>query len=180
MSRDLLSGGPWKLIEGYRYPYRINRGAVVQRQLPSGEWRPLKPHFISKKRDNMGCAMLSMAVYPKGMKKVSVTTLMEGRWLPKRKPGQIFRHKNGSRLDCSAWNMELTTQSELARRLNGPGRRPVEKIDRDGNVLEVYRSVSEAARANFVCNACVHRRCSGKIADPFALTGFSFRYSADK
>ena len=160
----------WKPITGYRYPYRISELAEVERKSKTGKWIRLKAYREERRYG------INMAIFPKGHRFVSLSSLMEGRWVPKRKTGETYRHKNGLRHDYSAENLEICTQKEMAKRQNGPGRRAVFKIDQDGNVLEVYRSVSEAARENHMDRGTVHRRCSGKIKRPFDLTGFSFQY----
>ena len=160
----------WKIIEAYQYPYRISEEGEVQRQLPNGAWRTMNPEV------NRRYAMITVVIRTGVYRKISVTSLMEGRWVPRRKPGEVFRHRNGAAADCSARNLELTTQAGLARRLKGPGRRPVAKIDRAGEIVELYRSIRAAAEANHVDRKCVTNRCMGKIREPFALTGYSFRY----
>ena len=36
--------GEWVAIEGYRWPYRINRKGCVQKQMEDGSWYTLKPY----------------------------------------------------------------------------------------------------------------------------------------
>lgn len=58
--------------------------------------------------------------------------------------------------------------------------RIVEKIDSDGNVLATYRSVDEAAEANYVTRTVVTCRCLNKLkTDPFRLSDFTFRYKEE-
>lgn len=54
------------------------------------------------------------------------------------------------------------------------------KIDQDGNELEVYRSIAEAARDNHVDRGVVTARCLGDVQNPFDLLGVSFRYESNK
>ena len=51
----------------------------------------------------------------------------------------------------------------------------VAKIDTDGNVLEIYSCMKEAAEQNFVSEKFVWSRCHKTIQKEFSL-GFSFRY----
>ena len=166
----------WKPIEGYRYPYRINEEGTVQRRLPNGEWKTLK-HVIHRSHSGTSYAVISMAVWPHGHRAVTLAALMEGRFLPVRKPGERYWHKSGSALDWSAKNIEVVTQAEFARRQRGPGRVPVVKVDRAGNVVEFYRSVQEAAKRNYMDSASVTNRCRGRIKDPFAAMGCTFQYA---
>lgn len=167
----------WKFIEGYRFLYRINEYAEVQKREKDGSWRSVAQIANTGGNKHGVWATVNLAKYPSGYKRVGVVQLMEGRFVPKRKPGQVYIRKNGQSMDCSARNLLLVSAAEATRRRGGPGRRPVEKIDRDGNVLEVYRSGKEAADANFFHLSTVHKRCKGEVKDPFANTGFTFRYS---
>ena len=53
---------------------------------------------------------------------------------------------------------------------------PVEKVDRDGNVIERYDSIKEAADKNYLSRICVMYRCQNKIKKPFTVNGCTFRY----
>lgn len=166
----------WKALTGFRYPYRISEDAELERQWPDGGWRRLNPYF-SVGSDGSRGLYVNMAVFPSGHKRMAITRLMAlAGWIPPKKPGQIYWHKNRCAQDCSARNLELISASEKGKRQNGPGRRAVVKIDRDGNELEVYRSVTEAAKANHVDRGVVTARCLGEVQNPFDLLGVSFRY----
>ena len=56
--------------------------------------------------------------------------------------------------------------------------KPVEKIDMIGKVVATYPSITVAAKANHMSESAVKNRCKNLILDPFARTGFSFRYGA--
>ena len=52
---------------------------------------------------------------------------------------------------------------------------PVEKVDAEGNVLEVYRTMKEAGEANYMTAASVSWYCRG--LNKKTSGGVSFRYS---
>lgn len=61
-----------------------------------------------------------------------------------------------------------------------PTDRLVEKIDRDGRILDIYHSIADAAKSNYIDNKFVWDRCHNKpVSDPFRYLGFSFRFSGD-
>ena len=167
----------WALIEGYRFPYRINDLGEVQRQMPDGSWRPVKA-WVS--RGGGGSAgrylFVKLAVNPAGHRRIPVVRLMEGRWIRPKRPGELVSYRNGFVQDCSKYNLYYTSREAINMKVGGALRRSVEKIDPSGNVLELYRSVEEAAEKNFLSKGCVTRRCLGRVKNPFRLTGFSFRY----
>lgn len=90
--------------------------------------------------------------------------------------GKSIVHKNGAKLDNSIWNLKMASRSDTSRLSGSPKRRPVEMIDREGNVIELYRSQAAAAKANYISKNSVSIRCLNRLKDPFRLTGYTFRY----
>lgn len=72
---------------------------------------------------------------------------------------------------------ELKPYLLLGKKTGGRGtRKSVEMLDADGNVVELYASTRDAARANHLSHEAVRQRCLGMVKKPFALTGYTFRY----
>lgn len=167
----------WKQIDGYRFLYRISDLGEVQRQMSEGGWKPVKPWLTKGGGGSAGMYLcVKLAINPEGHKRVPVVRLMEGRFIRPRKAGEIISHRNGMAGDCSRWNLYHTCHQEINRKIGGGLRRSVEKIDADGNVLELYRSVQEAADKNYVSKGCVTRRCMGKVKNPYDLAWYTFQY----
>ena len=58
-------------------------------------------------------------------------------------------------------------------------RRPIEKLDKDGNVLERYPSVWAAAKANYVSTNQIRYYCNGK--NKYLFEGcYTFRYAEEQ
>ena len=55
-------------------------------------------------------------------------------------------------------------------------KRPVEMIDRDGNVIKTYESVRAAGRDNNMSEPNVVCRCTGRVKHPFQTREYTFRY----
>lgn len=55
--------------------------------------------------------------------------------------------------------------------------REVEKIDRQGQVVARYRSMKEAADANFMCQPSVADRCYGRIQKCWDADGCTYRFA---
>ena len=53
------------------------------------------------------------------------------------------------------------------------------KIDRDGNVLEIYKSLSEAAKKNPMSKTSIENRTRRKLKNEFAVCDFTFRLADD-
>lgn len=77
--------------------------------------------------------------------------------------------------------MSKTRQQRRVRRIvKRSARRPVAKVDSSGNVITVYASAREAARANFMSYQAVLDRCNGKVQKPYALDGFTYQFHVEK
>lgn len=168
----------WKPIDGYFWPYRIDEDANVEWLNPkNGKWVRLNPFLI---RPNKGLAYGRLCVRLKlsngKFKNVYVKSLMVDAFFGGKRDGVVYGFKNGSVMDCSVYNLYPTTQDKIGAKSGGGLRNSVEKIDKKGNVLELYASVTEAAEKNFMSRRAVSDRCKNHIQNPFALTGFSFRY----
>lgn len=159
----------WVSIEGYRWPYRVDEAGTVEK-FYKGKWSKLTP-FIHGRR-----AVVKMRTTDNRKVDVPLVWLVADAFMGGRKPGLAIVHKNGAKLDCSVGNLKFVSHKTCGLLSCGNRRKAVEKIDRDGNVLALYRSATEAARANYMVKNAVGQRCRNELADPFALTGFSFRY----
>lgn len=56
----------------------------------------------------------------------------------------------------------------------------VVKIDQNGNVLETYKSLSEAAKKNPMSKTSIENRTRRKIKNEFEICNFTFRLADDK
>lgn len=167
----------WRDIEGYRFHYQINQDGEVRRVLPDGTFQTLKPWMMRGGGGSSSVQLfVKIAVIPEGHKSIPVVRLMEGRFIRRRRPGEVISYRNGIHSDCSAKNLYHTTYSILNRKLRNHNDRSVEKIGPNGEILDLYVSVAEAAKKNFVSKSCVIDRCMNRRKNPFKSFGFSFRY----
>ncbi len=158
----------WKLIEGYKYPYRISDEGMVE--VYKGKWLPVKPR-ISWNR-----AHVRLRTKDGKQTKVPVVRLMAEKFMGGIKPGHCVRHKDRARLGNALHNLEQVPLNKCGELGNQASRKPIIKIDRDGNEVEIYKSVQEAADANYISPMAVTRRCKGQIKYPFDLIGYSFKF----
>lgn len=152
----------WKMIDGYRNPYRINDDGEVQRMTPKGEWVEIKA-ILSHER-----AHVTLRTKDGGHRKVPVVRLMDDAFLGGRakREGLFITHKNGAKMDCALANLELVTPGENGKRHGGiSNRRAVVRYDTNGRT-KLYRSVADAAKENGLSRPGIWRRMSGEVLDP--------------
>lgn len=161
----------WKLIEGdWRWPYRVSDEGEVQKQLPSGKWQTLKPYQYS------GQWRIHMWLADGTWKRVQVSKLVADAFMGGTPPGMMRVHRNGMKNDNAVENIVFMTPAQSAKRHRPGNSRPVLKVDRNGEVVAIYRSTMEAARKNHISQAAIGKRCLGLIEDPYRLDGFNYVY----
>lgn len=108
--------------------------------------------------------------------------IVAAAWLGPTPAGMVPYHLNGNvtdnRADNRADNIGFTDRQTLGRRTGAmaDARAIVFMVDRDGKVVEIYRSAREAARANFMSYQTVLDRCHNKVKNPYALNGYTFQF----
>jgi len=162
----------WKMIEGYRWPYRIDEEANIQKQLENGTWIDLHPYICGARNR----AVVKMRTADNRKVEVPVVWLMADAFMGGRRPGYAIIHKNRAKLDCALENLRFIPLREAGRISCGSRRKPVEKVDRTGRVVAVYASAREAAEKNFISHNSISARCLGRVKAPFNLDGFNYRY----
>lgn len=158
----------WVNIEGYKFPYRVSDEGVAQK-LHKGEWISLRP------RIHGGHADVTLRKRDGGRTTVSLARLVADAFMKDYKPGMCLIHKNGSKLDCSVYNLKLGTFSDCGKIGGKATGKAVLKLDKDWNVVEIYRSAAEAAKKNFFDKSAISQQCRGKRVKA-ATDGYYYRY----
>ena len=161
----------WKEIYGYKYPYKISDMADIIKFDPLVE----KWVRISTFR-NWNRLYVTLAGLDGKRHSVAVSNLMANAFMGGKKPGECITYKNGSRMDCCLYNLKKMSKIDACKKSRYAKRRSVCKVDQDGNVVEVYSSLVEAAEKNFISYGAIQNRLYGKIKDPYRLDGFNYVY----
>ena len=91
--------------------------------------------------------------------------------------GCVPYHKNGMQTDNNINNIEYISKKDLGKKTGAAAkRRPVAKIDSNGEIVQVYSSAREAARKNFMSYQTVIDRCNGKCKGAFAPDGYAYAW----
>ena len=171
----------WRNIPGYDGAYQINFEGEVR------TWRGRRKK-ISKKPHPMtaylrGHGKKTRRRYVKltdangNATEVSVMKIMVEVWLNGGNPGLVPFHKNGDLADNYVDNIGFATKEQLGKMTGAKAtRRPVVKIDPDGEIVSIYSSAREAGRENYISYQAVIDRCHGKVKKPYALDGHTYLY----
>ena len=167
----------WKRIDGYFWQYRINEHAEIDRLTDSGKWKRVKPISTFYHNPNYPRFIVRMKGIDGKFKNVLVKKLVRDAFFPDLPGHMRLGHRNGMVTDCSVENLYPLTRKQCGEKGGGGNRRAVEKIDRDGNVVEVYSSTVEAAKKNYISRKSIWTRCTKRLENPYSLDGYTYRYA---
>lgn len=162
----------WRNIPGYDGRYQVSTEGNVRKVYADGHIRMIKPRTFGKN------PLIGVRLEDSNGKQRHLSLL---RLVVETFVGplgdNVAVHKNGLHSDCSLRNATVMTKNEFAVYRNKRTlRRPVAKIDRDGNVVDAFPSASDAARNDFVNIHAVTDRCNGLLQNEFKFTGYSYRW----
>lgn len=162
----------WKDIDGYKYQYKISDMAEIIKFDPIlQKWAKVNPFLSSWKR-----LYVSLQGEDGKRHSVCVANLMADAFMGGKNLGECITYKNGSRMDCCLYNLQKMSRGDACKKSRYAKRRSVCKVDKDGNVVEVYSSLREASEKNFISYGAIQNRLYGKIKDPYRIDGFNYVY----
>lgn len=171
---EIVGRDIWTPIPGFNGVYEINYCGDVRRTCGKGK-RTITP--IIKK----GVWVVRLVADGK-RKEHRVHCLMGQTFLPKP-PGKEFVlwHKNGIKTDNVPGNLIWIRRQELGKMTGGSSRRrPVVKLDQQGEVVKAYPSARAAAKDNFMSYQTVIDRCNGICKSEFAPDGYKYDWDEEE
>ena len=168
--------GWWRDICGYGGKYQVSRHGEVRRVNSTGLVHDMTAYTKSG-RQFRGRLFVKLTKGGKSEEK-PLLQIVAAAWLGQTPAGKVPYHMNGIVTDNRADNIGFITRSELGKRTGAmaDARAIVFMVDRDGEVVEIYRSAREAAKANFMSYQSVLDRCHNRIKNPYALNGYTFQF----
>ena len=175
--KDLLSE-EWREIPGFDGRYEINK---------EGEVRSWAVRGSNEKGKRADTPKMLATYYNRGRHKAlrvwlcdgsgkevkkDVKILMRDVWMQGAIPGKIVSFKDKDAENCRLNNLYYTTQGKVNKIRHQGHRKPVVKCNKYGEIVEVYPSVEQAAKKNFISRKGLRNR----IASRNLYDGFRFRY----
>lgn len=171
----------WRDIPGYNGMYQVSwEGEVRSWRKPcAGDVRREEPILLTQyirggtyQNGNHCGKRYTVHLQKDGKRKEhTVMGLVIDVWMGGRPNGLVAYHKNGDIGDNSVHNIAFAPKRRVGK-INGAktSRKPVLKIDLAGEVLEVYPSLTVAAKAHYMDIKSVTNRCNGKVKYPGEFT----------
>jgi hypothetical protein len=142
--------GIWKPIPGSK-KYEVDSLGNVRRITKDG-YKAIKP-FV-----NQGYYSVSVDINCK-LQKAKVHTLMAKAFGIIAGQGEVIYFKNRITTDCFLSNLEVINKRKLGEKVGGFGKKKaVAKIDKHGEVVEIYSSSRECAKKNFFSESTISKR----------------------
>jgi hypothetical protein len=144
-----------------------------------GDWTKLK---LTPNKDRKGYVTVTLCDNGK-RKHCGVHRLVATAFIPNPDNLPEINHKNGDKTDNSVGNLEWVTSLQNSQHAHANGYRdhvyvnmqkPVEQLDKHGNVVASYPSINHAAKAFNTRGHVIGRVCRGKRKQAL---GFRWRFT---
>ena len=172
----------WKDIPGFEGAYQASTEGRIRKMWPkTGTVTVLRQYSKSESKKTANRKALRVRLCRMDGKRIERTVLkLVAETFLGIPPGKVPVHKNGVHDDNHVSNISFMSELELGLKYGGlSSRKPVAKIDENGDVVEFYRSARAAAKENFLSYQTVIDRCNRKVKKEFALDGYSYRWDDD-
>lgn len=169
----------WRDVPGYDGLYQVSQDGDVRswrgwRGRRTKEPQTLKP-FTRKGRS--GRKTFVNMTTPDGRRHhVAIVAIVADTWMGGTPPGHDRVHINGMCSDNRVANIKFVPHAEAARAGAGANRRPVVKLNRDGEAVAFYSSIKAAAEANYISPKAIRERCNNITQDPYSLDGHNYQF----
>lgn len=174
-----MTAETWVDVPGYEGTHQANYNGNIRRiYSKSGKKKILTPYHKKMK----GSQRLVVKMTANGhSKEVVVMSIIARTFLGICPAGYMPIHKNGLQEDNCAGNIMYISREEAGKLTGAASRRkPVAKIDCNGEVIAFYKSAREAARYNFMSYQTIIDRCNGKVKGIYAPDGYVYVWDEDK
>ena len=173
----MMDGYPecWRDVPGYDGKYQASTHGRVRRVDGRGRYLLLKP-YTRKSGKNKRPQKIWLNAPDGRRKERAVLSIVAATWCPPPS-GWVVVHRDGLFADNSVMNIRYVKRERLPVIYAKPiYRRAVCKIDDAGDVVEVYESASQAARANYINMSTLCKHCNGEVQKPRVTDGVRFRW----
>lgn len=166
---DLYAFEEWRDIPDVKFHYQASNMGRICRVCPSGK----RVYLTDYKHGNN--RIVEMFKADGRRVKQPRITIIGDVWLG-RKEGYVYATKNGVQTDVRVDNIMYAKRSDIAKRCNRAKQMAVLKINRKGEVVEIYSSLTECAKHTGMCKSAIAKRCRGMYESILAQDGYAYCY----
>lgn len=177
-----LDPAEWRDIPGYGGMYQANIEGNIRRVWPDGKTRILKPCARSQGKEKSSTMWVVNVYCSDGKRHLRTVGRMVAETFLGTPPTDSFVcHKNGMTSDNAVYNLIYIEKREFWCKIGKMSHhtRQVIKIDRAGEIVEVYKSAKIAAEENYISYCNMLWRCSGGPKLGPVGDGFDYAYEGD-
>ena len=171
--RCVMGPEVWRDVPGYEGKYQVSSEGRVRRLLEDGRIQMKTPYAIAKGSHSA----FRIGLWDGGkVKWFYVLRLVAMAFLPaKTLEGKYVVHRNGLHSDNSLYNIRVMSPDRCGTRHGGNLRKAVCMVNKDGDVLEIFPSVSAASIATRHRRETIANRCNQPGFKPLK-DGISFTW----
>lgn len=164
----------WKDVPGFNGKYQLNTEGKFRRIYKNSPPRLIKP--VHKKLHRREVIVIRMNLNGKRYDKGLLGTMAK-TFLGECPEGFVPYHVNGCKEENHINNIAYISKEELGKKTGAASRRkPVVKINSDGDFVEFYTSARECGRKNYMSYQTIIDRCNGKCKSAFAPDGYAYAW----
>ena len=165
--------GVYRPVPGYQGLYEIDTFGNIIRN-----FKTKSVALVPSKKNGL---MVVRLMTPAGNRKEErIHKLVQLTFLGPAPPGKVLYHKNGDKLDNCVNNLGFIDRQTLGKMTGHRSRqKAVLQIDRDGNIVKIYRSARAAGLENYMSYQTIMDRCNGRTKGEYAPDGYKYIWDDD-
>lgn len=164
----------WYNIPGYDGMYQVNTEGNIRSYNNGKHGIRKEPRLLNIYKGKRGAMCCTLRKDGK-RKTVYVSHIMAITFFGGIPKGKYVCHKNHDCTDNCLNNLIFRTKKEhYTERDFCYNRKPVLKIDKKGNIIDVYRSIAEAARKNYMDSDQMGKHVHNMLKNPLKFQDYIF------
>lgn len=171
----------WFSVPGFDGFYEVNVDGVVRTWREVGRCPRAKEPKILKpcvRGSSRACVRMTDACGKKH--DVTVARVMAEVFLGGVPKGMVAYHKDGNQQNNCLYNIGITEKKNVGKMFGAKmKRKPVLKVSKGGDILEVYKSVEDAFRKNYMSATQIERHLHKRVKEPFKFQDWTFVYDEE-
>ncbi|WP_216697327.1 HNH endonuclease [Anaerostipes faecalis] len=171
----------WKDIPGYNGRYQESQDGQISRLYKNGK-RKIFAQYVKKRQRGSKRYYVKLTNPDTGKSTdVAVHKIILITYVGPCPDGYIPVHKNGICEDNFISNLCYMDKSKVGQATGAKSKRkPVVKINQNGEIEEFYSSAREAGRKNYMSYQTIIDRCNGKVKSVFAPDGYAYSWDDER